>query len=146
MRRNSPDNNQITILHLSDFHFNEESREEITTVLDALFDDLLNLRDKYGVTPNLVVISGDIANAGDQADYNFALDWLDNLVKKLKFSPDNVFVVPGNHDIDRNELTEFSKLEFDDEDSVTKFLNKGGDERIATFKKLDNFYEFIKKF
>ena len=146
MRRNSPDNNQITILHLSDFHFNEESREEITTVLDALFDDLLNLRDKYGVTPNLVVISGDIANAGDQADYNFALDWLDNLVKELKISPDNVFIVPGNHDIDRNELTKFSELKFDDEDSVTKFLNKGGDERIATFKKLDNFYEFIKNF
>ena len=99
MRRNSPDNNQITILHLSDFHFNEESREEITTVLDALFDDLQKLGDEYGVSPNLVVISGDIANAGDQADYNFALDWLVNLSKKIKISPDNVFIVPGNHDI-----------------------------------------------
>jgi len=146
MRRNSPDNNQITILHLSDFHFNEESREEITTVLDALFDDLQKLGDEYCVSPNLVVISGDIANEGDQADYNFALDWLYNLLEKLKISPDNVFIVPGNHDIDRNELTEFSKLKFDDEDSVTKFLNKGGNERIATFKKLDNFYEFTKNF
>ena len=74
--------NQITILHLSDLHFNEQSREEITTVLDALFDDLQKLRDDYDVSPNLVVISGDIANEGDPADYDFALGWLNTTQHK----------------------------------------------------------------
>ena len=146
MELNSPEDNQLTILHLSDFHFNQESREEIEIVLNALFEDIKKLKEDYDLNPNLVVISGDIASTGDEADYNFALDWLNNLSKKLNISSDNFIIVPGNHDINRNELKRFSKLKFDDEEEVTKFLSKGGDEKIKTFKKLGNFDEFIKNF
>lgn len=146
MTLSSPEDKQITILHLSDFHFSEENREDINIVLDALFADWDNLKDKYNLTPDIIVISGDLAKTGDQAEYKFALTWLKDLLKKINLPPDRVFIVPGNHDVNRTELKKWGKIEFKNEEEVTKFLNSTSDEKRTVFKKLDNFFKFTKKF
>lgn len=57
-------------------------------VLDRLVADLVALR------PDHIVVTGDLANLGLPAEHEAALDWLATLG-----SPEQVTVVPGNHDI-----------------------------------------------
>ena len=135
---------KLVIVHLSDFHFNEKSRAEIKVVLDALIKDQKKLIKDEGLRPDAIVISGDIAYSADQSDYNLASDWLNKISKELKVPINRFYIIPGNHDVYWPELREFSKLEFSEESDVTKFLTK--DERTEVFKKLDNFFEFVKNF
>lgn len=58
--------------------------------------------------PDLLVVTGDIADKGKRNEYQEALSWLENLIKRIwKISGnieqsvrDRVIVVPGNHDYD----------------------------------------------
>ena len=62
---------------------NEHRRE----VLDAL------VRDMQGFTPDHVVVTGDLTHIGLPSEFLEARRWLDGVG-----SPDQVMVVPGNHD------------------------------------------------
>lgn len=57
-------------------------------VLDEVTADMLAMH------PQHVVVTGDLCNIGLPAEYAAALSWLETLG-----APDNVSVVPGNHDI-----------------------------------------------
>lgn len=139
------DDEHITILHLSDFHFNKAHKIDIDIVLNSLLQDLEKLRKDEGLSPNMIILSGDIANTADQSDYNMALEWLNKLSSQTKVPVERFFIVPGNHDVNRDALRKFSKLKFNNENEVTEFLTKDN-ERAEVFKKLDNFFEFIKSF
>lgn len=142
---NAVSSDKISIIHLSDFHFSKENESEIKTLLDSLIEDINKLRDEYDIFPNYIVISGDIANKGVKSDYDFALKWLHKVMETFNISSDRVFMVPGNHDIDRKELLEFSQIKFIDQRSVNKFLESDG-EKEALSKKLNNFFNFINEF
>jgi predicted phosphodiesterase len=51
---------------------------------------------------DLVVVSGDVAFAGHPEEYEFATNWLKLACNACGASIENVFVVPGNHDVDRS--------------------------------------------
>ena len=136
---------EITILHLSDLHFNKGNELEINEILNELLKDLGKLKEEYDLKPTFIFISGDIANSGDPLDYNIALSWLNKFSKDLEIPREQFFIIPGNHDVNRNELREISELNLKDEDHITKFLTTES-ERIPVFKKLDNFYDFINNF
>jgi 3',5'-cyclic AMP phosphodiesterase CpdA len=137
---------KISIIHLSDFHFNKENESEIETVLKSLIDDINNLKAKYNISPYFIVISGDIADKGAKSDYDFAVKWLYNMMDNFDISRDRVFIVPGNHDIDRTQLLKFSEIKFTDQRSVNKFLESDAEEKKALSKKLNNFFDFINEF
>jgi len=141
---NSTYTDKISILHLSDLHFNKENEYEIKTVLDSLIADIKKLKDDDKIHPSFVVISGDIANEGKKSDYDLALSWLNKLIKIFDVDKDKVFIVPGNHDVNRDELLEFSKVKFDEQKSINKFLKST--EKEALFKKFNNFSTFISEF
>jgi predicted phosphodiesterase len=93
--------NTIRILHLSDFHFSKKSEWESTPVLNELVSDLSNLMDEK-LNPDLVVISGDITQGGKKADFNKALQWIEKrLIPTLGINNKQLFLVPGNHDLER---------------------------------------------
>ena len=70
------------IIHISDLHFGKEDPE----IARALLGDIQNL------SPDIVVISGDLTQRARSGQYQRAADFLD----QLKFPK---LVVPGNHDI-----------------------------------------------
>lgn len=137
---------KISIIHLSDLHFNKENEYEIKTVLNSLKADIKKLKDDGEIHPYFVAISGDIANEGKESDYDFALSWLNDLTKVFDIDKDKVFIVPGNHDVNRDELLEFSKVKLDEQKSINKFLKSTGAEKEGLFKKLNNFSMFINEF
>ncbi|MCP4655764.1 MAG: NACHT domain-containing protein [bacterium] len=92
-------------LHLSDLHVRAPGDWRQDIVLDALKRDLPELLEKAGITPGLVFVTGDLAGSGQKAELDGAHRFLTELLAELDLDPPrNLFLVPGNHDVDRNAI------------------------------------------
>jgi len=95
--------NVIRWLHLSDFHVGKDGYGQ-----RQLFKYILaHVRERVstGNAPDLVFITGDIANKGRDKEYkefyeNFFIPLFDCLPVD---SQERIFIIPGNHDVDRNQ-------------------------------------------
>jgi calcineurin-like phosphoesterase family protein len=108
----TPDNTNF--IHLSDIHF----RKEVSgTVFDVDQDIRIELRnDAKRQLAELgefggILITGDIAYAGKAEDYEKALVWLQELCDAVGCSLEDVRIVPGNHDIDRDVIRRSSAIQ-----------------------------------
>lgn len=95
----------MRILHLSDIHFR---KSEVETAQDPnyhlrseLLRDIGIQRERLGSSPDLILISGDVAFGGDPEEYTFATNWIRELCEVAKAEMSSVFVIPGNHDVAR---------------------------------------------
>jgi DNA repair exonuclease SbcCD nuclease subunit len=93
----------MRLVHTSDIHFggygrgwdpNKDQRRE-------LLCDLVRLVEEGGPVDG-VVVGGDIAYHGHKAEYQEAANWLGEVCERGGCLPGRVWVVPGNHDIDRD--------------------------------------------
>jgi len=109
---------RLTWLHLSDIHLPAASSDtyQVDKVLKTLTDTMREEATK-GQKPDLIFITGDIADKG--GDYSKAEQFFDTLLEatglteKLgKEARRRLFIVPGNHDVDRGK------------DSKHKFLRR----------------------
>lgn len=96
----------MLFLHLSDIHFNAEKilrpYEADLGLRGDLIHDVEKMRAEMGRPIDAILISGDIAYHGWQTEYEFALTWLrDELCPTAGCALEQVFVIPGNHDVDR---------------------------------------------
>lgn len=117
----------MIFLHLSDIHFRskEFSRDDDPNgaLRDDIIDDVKRMRAKIGRPADAILISGDIAFAGEKDEYQFATDWLKNLLcPAAGCSMDDIFVIPGNHDVDRGKTA--SRMHADARNSLRQL---GGD-------------------
>lgn len=82
-------------LHLSDLHF--QSTRQVTLFIDALEADLNELSD---LVPRLdgVVLSGDLTQVATPAEFTAAEAFLRELRNIYKLRPQQLVLVPGNHD------------------------------------------------
>jgi 3',5'-cyclic AMP phosphodiesterase CpdA len=94
------------LLHLSDIHFR---KGEVGTAMDPnvhlrseLLRDAVTQCERLGAIPDAVLVSGDVAFAGDPDEYAYALSWLDQLCRACGTTLAAVFVIPGNHDVVRS--------------------------------------------
>jgi WD40 repeat protein/3',5'-cyclic AMP phosphodiesterase CpdA len=105
----------LTILHLSDPQFGknhvfgkralplEERKHD--TLLERTWEDLLRLKDHWGLQPDLIVMTGDLAEWGMKNEFSQAFGFLAGLAEKLGITPEQrhrIAVIPGNHDINRS--------------------------------------------
>ncbi len=107
----------LTWLHLSDFHFKPAPKSggrgpswRQDRVMDALARDLPKCLRGSGLTPDLVFVTGDVADFGKSAEYRAAQAFFGNLSQTLGLDPKvHWFVVPGNHDVDRAKVKGLAK-------------------------------------
>ena len=92
---------KTTWLHVSDFHFQQGDPYDRDVVLKAQVDSVKSFRES-GHVPELVFVTGDIAYSGKRQEYDLATDFFDNLIKAAGVDRQSLFVVPGNHDVDRD--------------------------------------------
>lgn len=90
----------ITILHVSDVHFGyrDPVREQgriVEALIEAAHDHVVG---KGRNRPDICVFSGDLAFSGSNEQLKTGEVWLSKLIKPWKCG---LFVVPGNHDIQR---------------------------------------------
>lgn len=100
------------MLHISDLHMRAADGPQASRVrLEAAsrwrvlgetwMDNLAELR-KDGVAFDLVVFTGDLGDWGHPTDYPSAVAFLRDTCAALGVPLDRLFVIPGNHDIDRS--------------------------------------------
>ena len=72
----------ITWLHLSDLHFQAEgvSRWDSDIVINALLQDLQDLKHKFSLSPDAIFVSGDITYSGKAEEYEISKAFFDNLL------------------------------------------------------------------
>jgi hypothetical protein len=95
----------LRLLHLSDIHFggygpvwdeDDDQREQV-------LEDVKRLVGEGGAIDGILV-GGDVAHSGQPQQYARARKWLAALVDVCRCPHGNVWVVPGNHDIDRGRV------------------------------------------
>ena len=98
-----------TYIHLSDLHFGQERGSDLhihRDVRERLIDDARGIAaSEPGGRIHGVIVTGDIAFSGKEAQYLEAGKWLEHLREAVGCRVKDVLLVPGNHDVDRDEIT-----------------------------------------
>jgi 3',5'-cyclic AMP phosphodiesterase CpdA len=93
----------LRLLHISDLHERgpreKEPHRRRQVLGDAWERNLDELLAEGAI--DLVCITGDVADRGAPAEYEAATAFVDGLLSHLSLPRERLFVVPGNHDIDR---------------------------------------------
>lgn len=106
MREDKWNTMKVVLYHISDLHIEKSQDIKVSNVKKMI--DVLNGLQPFDKI--ILIISGDIAQAGKHDQYNIAFKMFGTIIKEIK---DNfclkwidILLVPGNHDVD---------LELDDE-------------------------------
>jgi hypothetical protein len=105
-------NRSLTWLHLSDLHARLRDDWNSQEITNALITDLKSVQKDHGLRPDLVFFTGDAvfgAAGGEKMahQYQMVRPFLDAV--RRAFDPEiplrDLYLVPGNHDVDRGEIT-----------------------------------------
>lgn len=150
----------MRLLHLSDIHFRSPDCENPAIDIHQpyrtlLAQDVVELC-RAGGTVDAILVGGDIAFKGDPAEYRVAQAWLLDLAHQCGCPLEGIYVVPGNHDVDRSicekSLTishaqdAIVNAQLGDRESLVK--KQLADEEVgqALFKPLSAYNDFAKYF
>jgi 3',5'-cyclic AMP phosphodiesterase CpdA len=95
----------MLMLHISDIHFKspdclDPSMDPELPVRTRMMRDLAEQVQKLG-NVGAILIGGDIAFKAAPDEYRTARDWIEQLSQISGCPKERIFVVPGNHDVDR---------------------------------------------
>ena len=148
--------NSLTWLHLSDLHLTAKPKGQDWTVKsinqDSVIDSLLKAIDKLliqkSIKPDLIFITGDLVYSGKPDEYQVAEEFCEQLLTITGLSKQQLFVVPGNHDVDRTEIKPLhlkSWYQFNDSDEIAEILSDP-DAHPILLRKQAAFYQFSKDY
>lgn len=102
----------MLILHLSDIHFRHPMCGGVDP--ERIYRDELAHHAAEQVVSlgavSAIFVTGDIAFCGHPDEYKAAQEWFDDVAAKVGCRPDDVYVVPGNHDVNRAAYGELQVL------------------------------------
>jgi tetratricopeptide (TPR) repeat protein/predicted MPP superfamily phosphohydrolase len=139
---------RICWLHVSDLHADVHKPHDYKLITDALIEDAGGLARDYSLHPDMIVFTGDLAHGGKKAEYSLANEFLTRL--RDAFTPaltvDRLFLVPGNHDIDRARVSEADQVYRDtlSESDVTRIINEGGRTWTNFAGRLAGYRDYLK--
>lgn len=145
----------IRFLHISDIHLLALG-ESSPLDLNRRFRDALELdvRDYVAETGSIdaILIGGDIAASGQEHQYNVAIAWIERLCGIVSCSHNDVFCVPGNHDVERSAAKRNGLVRVAEEvlrtcptEEIDGYLGTilASDAGASEFlSRLDNYHEF----
>jgi len=120
-------------------------------VRDALIKDIKNRTDISQDLEKIdfIVFSGDVAYSGKPLEYESAKEELfDPVLNKCNLGPEKLFIVPGNHDLDRAKfvsLPDSLKRPLKSKTEANDWLFEGKKRSIA-LKPLDAFTNFVSRY
>ena len=141
---------KLNLIHLSDLHYLQGKEENHEVVFNAFFKDLEEQLKINKFNDNYLVISGDIAYAGDSEEqYENFITKFDFRLNALGLTKNKRICVPGNHDVSRNNIKASLVVH---EGVVSQKLDETNfNDHILTANnvligKFDNYLNFEKKF
>ncbi len=119
----------LKVLHIGDIHFPDARDESLSDIADPGFPTavagltrlkplMLVARKLTAVLdekPHALLFTGDLTSRGDTVGYELCLKYLNDILNLKRWSPNQLHVVPGNHDVDRTKVDPSGK------DLSTKF-------------------------
>lgn len=94
----------ITWLHLSDLMLDSPMEGESDIVRHSLFEDVSNRINLDELRPDFIFVTGDVSFSGKSDQYKNGEYFFEKLLKATGLGKTRLFIVPGNHDIDRTSL------------------------------------------
>jgi hypothetical protein len=104
--------------------------------------------EEYELAPDLILVSGDIAFSATPAEYNLAHAFFDDILTVTKLPKNRLFVVPGNHDVNRRAISSGAKSiisSLDNRKAVNEALTDDLDRRVI-LRKFDNYANFVRDY
>ncbi len=142
----------LTWLHLSDLHFRASKaiQWDADIVLKALLDDVAALiqSEARPMHPDFIAITGDIAYSGKPEEYDLAQEFLDALLRLAGLGKDRLFLVPGNHDVDRTLITEEARridASLQDRDHTNAILSDAAARRVI-LTRFEGYRSFVNSY
>ena len=86
-----PNNIKASWLHISDLHVFPEA--DTTLMLDD-YKELAKI-----ISPQFLVVTGDFRHKKYKTDFSLACDYLELLIGIFNIDKQDIFLVPGNHDV-----------------------------------------------
>ncbi|MDB5555347.1 MAG: calcineurin-like phosphoesterase protein [Rhizobium sp.] len=105
----------MLFLHFSDIHFKKaevgQPDDPNLALRSDIIRDVRRMRREIGRPANGILLTGDIAFAGKAEEYDFAYKWLEEkLCPEAGCKMEDIFVIPGNHDVDRNAASDPAQI------------------------------------
>lgn len=146
----------FNILHISDLHYSKQKKRSIDIISKAFFDDLSKLEKENSLKPDFVFFTGDLISKGENSKEEFDKvlnSFINPLLDRLSLTNSDIFIVPGNHEIDRTKTVEVfekgvdNKLNSSEElmDYVNLLLNKQPEDIKLLKRKMQPYFNFNKK-
>ena len=123
------DRGALRWLHLSDLHVRAGDGYEQDVVLKALVRSFSDGEPLAALRPDLVFCTGDVAAGGKAGEYREAARFFDALSTATGVTRDRVFVVPGNHDVDRERVSRRFRLDLTSREAAGEFFGPSADAR-----------------
>lgn len=126
---------ELTILHVSDPQFGRNhlfggngltpADQSHDTLFQRLHDDLDRLAEDPGLRPDLMVVTGDLAEWGLRSEFDQVVEFLAALTEAVQLPRKHVALVPGNHDVNRKACAAyFDDQEADEREPVAQYWPK----------------------
>jgi predicted MPP superfamily phosphohydrolase len=128
---------QLKILHLSDLHLDKDHLRDQRIVLSALFKDIRQTVAGQGPY-DLVFFTGDLIAKGAFNDANMQAvekDFLLPLIEAAEIAPEQLFLVPGNHDVNlksQSGILASAQKSLSTEEEVAKYLDEAIRAQVET--------------
>lgn len=144
-------NNTLGWLHFSDLHFLDRHAWRDSQSLKKLLEDLDGLLKK-GLRVDLVLCTGDIGFGKTKDEpledqYADAKAFFDKVLETCKLGSNRLFLVPGNHDIDRSKVfesqTEWFRSIACNPDQINQKFRDGHDEIKRAMERLTAYRKFV---
>lgn len=145
---------ELVFVHISDIHFGQEKGGQTVVdddVKEQIIEDCRRIFEKIPAdTIRGVIATGDVAYSGKEDEYKLAGIWFDKLTTTIGCLRSNVFIVPGNHDIDRNRITEncsemLQAIAEEGDVKLDKYLEAEND-REQLFSRFDDYRLFAQAY
>ncbi|MCL7466751.1 metallophosphoesterase [Phaeovulum sp. NW3] len=133
------DNNDIiTVLHVSDFHFSGAKRRDQKIVVDALIKDLQEICIGYR-KPDVIMFTGDLVQAAGLDLHDDAYDFLlSPVATAVGLSDERIFIAPGNHDVETEAVEVHLDLHHEwrkmDDEKLNEAYASGSFRKVAAEK------------
>jgi len=146
----------VSWIHLSDVHCRPRNGWDFNPIVAALERDIKKVCTKHALNPDLIFVTGDLAHgqlapSGPESlpdQYRMFHEFLERIRNGLArpVQKERVFVIPGNHDIDRGRATPALRdwLKRASNEEVADMFAAGGGDLPAIVARLWAYNDFIK--